>query len=69
MVDSKTQWPELEGVNDDEACEMIRKESDNTIEVIKLLENSFVTSDYRTNRVRVYYNKTTKLVVGVPSRG
>ena len=32
-------------------------------------ENSPTTRDYRTDRVRIFYNKTTNKVVGVPRRG
>ena len=34
-----------------------------------MLENSPTTRDYRTDRVRIFYNETTNKVVGVPRRG
>ncbi|UJR23214.1 hypothetical protein I4U23_026233 [Adineta vaga] len=56
MSSDKQSWPELIGKPVDEAIEIIKKENSN-LDVIKLKEGSPVTEDFRSNRVRVFFNK------------
>ncbi len=68
MEDGKTRWPELVGIDVDKAIELIQTENP-SLDVKKTQENSPVTRDFRPNRVRVFYNTSTNLVVGVPKTG
>jgi hypothetical protein len=61
-------WPELVGRNVDEAVQTLNS-LNLDLNVIKLKENSPTTRDYRTNRVRVFYNVETNLVVSAPHCG
>ena len=66
--DEKTSWPELIGVDVEKAVETIRTENGN-LNVQKLKDGSMCTMDYRTNRVRVFYNPQTNLVSNSPLIG
>ncbi len=64
----KTSWPELNGKNVDEAVQQIKEENPE-LKVFKVPLGSMVTMDYRTDRVRVYYDEATKLVQREPHCG
>jgi len=64
----KESWPELEGVNVDEAVNLITTENAQ-LKVFKVEEGSPVTRDYHLDRVRIYFNPETQLVVGIPRCG
>jgi hypothetical protein len=64
----KTSWPELEGVNVDQAVETIKAENP-ALTVLKNVEGGMITYDYRIERVRVFYNPQTNLVSGTPRVG
>ena len=64
----KTLWPQLVGMNIDEAMTVIKTQNP-SLSVIAVPENSMVTMDYRLDRVRVFYNKETNKVVYEPSTG
>lgn len=65
----KNQWPELVNTNSAEAAERIRQENPNITEVVILAEGSPTTRDFRLNRVRVFENTQTHLVVSAPHVG
>ena len=60
-------WPELTGVDVDEAVKVITKDCP-ACNVFQIPEGSPVTSDYRMDRVRVFFNGK-QVVVGIPSIG
>jgi len=64
----KTSWPELEGKNVDEAVKSISEENPE-LRIFKLEKGSFVTMDYSSDRVRVFYDPDTELVCGIPHCG
>ncbi len=64
----KTSWPELKNTNVDQAVEKIRSENEN-LTVHKIESGSMVTMDYRTDRVRVFYDPVTNLVSKTPKVG
>ena len=64
----KTLWPQLVGMNIDEAMTVIKTQNP-SLSVIAVPENSMVTMDYRLDRVRVFYNKETNKVVYEPRTG
>ncbi len=66
--EEKTFWPELNGTNIDEAVQTIKNENPR-LDVQKLPSGSMMTMDYRTDRVRVFYDDVTNLVKDVPSCG
>ena len=68
MESDKTSWPELEGMDVDQAVQLI-KEENTDLTVHKIEEGSMVTADYRTDRVRVFYNVDTNTVAGTPRIG
>ena len=57
MAHHKTSWPELKGKTGREAKHIIQEEYPN-LHVNIIPENSPVTRDYRTDRVRVFVNET-----------
>ena len=66
--DEKTSWPELNGKNVDEAVQAIKDENPELV-VLKVPVDSMVTMDYRTDRVRVFYDEATNLVKRIPHCG
>jgi len=68
MNQEKTSWPELEGKNVDEAAEIIKYENPE-LNVQKVPEGSFITYDYRIDRVRLFYNTETNVVAVTPNCG
>ncbi|KAL8148046.1 hypothetical protein AgCh_005402 [Apium graveolens] len=53
----KTTWPEVVGMTGEEAKKQIEEESPG-ISVHLIPQNSFVTMDYRTNRLRLYIDSS-----------
>jgi hypothetical protein len=67
MEEGKTSWPELVGKTGEEAKQVIQDQyPDFNIQIIP--ENSMVTMDYRTDRVRVFIN-ANGIVTGTPQVG
>ena len=62
-------WSNLRGVDVDVALERIRKSMPSHSEVVKVPTGSVVTMDYRTDRVRIWYDETTNLVTKIPMVG
>lgn len=60
-------WPEVVGMTGEEAKKQIEEESPG-ISVHIVPQNSFVTMDFRTNRVRVYVDSSGK-VANAPKVG
>ncbi|KAK1396850.1 putative Subtilisin inhibitor 1 [Heracleum sosnowskyi] len=58
----KTTWPEVVGMTGEEAKKQIEEESPGT-SVHLIPQNTFVTMDYRTNRVRLYIDSSGKVAV------
>ncbi|KAI4317971.1 hypothetical protein L6164_025791 [Bauhinia variegata] len=52
----KSSWPELVGINGGAAANIIEGENPN-VEATTLPEDSFVTDDFRCDRVRVFVDK------------
>ncbi len=55
------EWPNLVGIDADKAVETIKALHPN-LNAIKVPSGSMVTMDYRTDRVRVFYDSYTNLV-------
>jgi hypothetical protein len=68
MDNSKNSWPELLGRNIDEAVEIIKSENPN-LNVTKVPPGTMLTRDYRTDRVRVYYDPSNNNVNVIPRTG
>jgi len=64
----KSIWPELLGKNVENAVNLIKTEN-SYLEVIKVQKGSMVTMDYRLDRVRVFYDVESNLVVEIPRIG
>lgn len=56
----KTTWPELVGLTADEAEKKIKEERP-VVQVQVVPPNSFVTMDFRQNRVRLYVDSSGKV--------
>jgi hypothetical protein len=67
IENQKSRWPEVVGLNVDEAIEIIKRD-DPTLNVIKMEPGKFATRDYRFDRVFVYYDFETNLVKNTPGR-
>ncbi|KAI3938728.1 hypothetical protein MKW98_011880 [Papaver atlanticum] len=52
----KSSWPELVGCNGDTAAATIKRENDNIVNAIVVLEETSVTDDFRCDRVWVWVN-------------
>ncbi|CAF3787965.1 unnamed protein product [Rotaria sp. Silwood1] len=66
-VPEKSEWPELVGRNGQEAIRIIKKQT-GFKDVITVKEGSVMTTDYRTNRVRIFVDKRG-IVTRVPTVG
>ncbi|XP_045819795.1 subtilisin inhibitor CLSI-I-like [Trifolium pratense] len=58
---TKTSWPELVGATAEEAERKIKEEISGA-EVQVVPPDSFVTADYRTQRVRLYVDESNKVI-------
>jgi hypothetical protein len=58
---TKTSWPELVGVTAEEAERKIKEEKSGA-EIQVVPPDSFVTADYRTQRVRLYVDESNKVI-------
>ncbi|GAU34553.1 hypothetical protein TSUD_219370 [Trifolium subterraneum] len=63
----KKSWPELVGINGDAAVQIIRSEN-SSVSASTVPEDSFVTTDFRCDRVRVFVDKQD-IVTRVPNIG
>jgi hypothetical protein len=68
MDGSPQSFPDATGKNVDEAVKTIQ-DMYPSLKVEKIEEGRPVTRDFRMDRVRVFYDKNTNLVVGVPKKG
>lgn len=64
----KTSWPELKGKNVDEALQVIKDENPELV-VMKVPSGSMVTMDFRSDRVRIFYDEETNTVTRAPHCG
>jgi len=64
----KTRWTELHAAAVDTALLTIKEERPE-LTVVKVVQGSMVTMDYRLDRVRVFYNEDTGLVTATPRVG
>ena len=67
-VSRQSEWPAATGRAIDDVVQEI-KGANTGLTVVKVEEGSMVTMDFRQDRVRVYYNKETGIVVGTPKIG
>lgn len=67
MHAGKSSWPELVGINGDAAVQIVIRENPR-VKANTVAEGSFVTTDFRCDRVRVFVNKHN-VVTRVPSIG
>ncbi|MBC3839191.1 hypothetical protein GXW82_00230 [Streptacidiphilus sp. 4-A2] len=65
---SRTEWPELVGVDIDEAVSKILSERED-LQVQPVPATYAVTADYRTDRVRVRFDEATRTVSRTPCIG
>lgn len=63
----KCAWPECVGMNVFEAQKLIEKESPRT--PVLVMKGSATTTDWRGDRVRLFYDAATLTVVNVPEVG
>ena len=63
---SKTSWPELVGCNVDVAIAKIKACVPSNFNVFKIDKNAIMTTDYKTNRIRVHYDPLTNNVAVAP---
>lgn len=63
----KNVWPELLGKNGDRAIIIIEQEN-HAVTASLVPEGSFVTADFRCDRVRVWVNKKN-IIIRVPAIG
>lgn len=63
----KREWPELVGTDATEAKDSLEKETGLTVLLVKA--GSMVTMDFRTNRVRIWYDPASNKVVKAPKVG
>jgi hypothetical protein len=71
MTDSahgRTEWPELLGVDIDEAVQKLRA-AEPKLNVIPVESGSVVTANYRTDRVWLWFDKETRSVAHTPRIG
>ncbi len=71
MTDSahgRTEWPELLGVDIDEAVQKLRA-AEPKLNVIPVESGSVVTANYRTDRVWPWFDKETRSVAHTPRIG
>ncbi len=64
----REKWVELRETDVEEAMGKIKEERPE-LTVIKVLHGSMVTMDFRTDRVRVYYDKDSGRVTSAPKVG
>lgn len=64
----KSSWPELVGVTGDVAVKIIEKEN-RYVNAVIVEEGTFVTQDFRCDRVRVWVDKYTRIVITTPTIG
>ena len=62
------EWPHLKGVDANEAKNFI-EDHHRTLNVLLVPEGSATTKDFRPDRVRIFYDKDSNLVVTVPQIG
>ena len=65
--EAKTSWPEVVGMTGEQAKNIIEQETVGLLVVI-IPADSYVTTDYRLDRVRIFVN-TDGIVVGAPTLG
>ncbi|KAJ4840560.1 hypothetical protein Tsubulata_011028 [Turnera subulata] len=63
----KSSWPELQGARGEAAVKKIEKQNP-YVDAVIVPEGSFVTQDFRCDRVRVWVDKHG-IVIGVPHIG
>jgi hypothetical protein len=62
-------WPECKGRDGDVCCQLIEGYANDILGNCAVIpENSMVTEDFRTDRVRVFVD-VDNLVTGIPNRG
>ncbi|GFP85191.1 inhibitor of trypsin and hageman factor [Phtheirospermum japonicum] len=64
----KSSWPELVGVNGQVAAAVIEQQNPD-VDAIVLPVGSMVTTDLRSDRVRVYVDRHSGVVVRTPKVG
>ncbi|KAJ0809620.1 putative proteinase inhibitor I13, potato inhibitor I [Helianthus annuus] len=67
ICEGKSSWPELVGARGDLAAATIERENPR-VDAIVIREGSFVTADFRCDRVRVWVN-SNRVVVRPPVIG
>ena len=67
MPEGKTQWPELVDQNAEEAKAQLVKDTGCNVFLVEA--GSVVTMDFRQDRIRIFYDKTTGKVIRTPKIG
>ncbi len=67
----KKAWPELVGATYEHAVEVVQREAPDVTSTPRVKEGSFVTMDYRLDRVRIYVSaeEGVNRVIAPPRRG
>lgn len=58
----KTEWPEVVGLASEEAENKIKREAAAGTKIHVVPSNSFVTTDFRMDRVRIFIDSSGKVV-------
>ncbi|KAL4439013.1 hypothetical protein ABPG77_006950 [Micractinium sp. CCAP 211/92] len=69
QMTQKNTWPELVGRKAEDAKAALEAELPTGMRVFLVPQGSMVTMDFRTDRIRVFYNEQTRLVVAPPRVG
>lgn len=69
QMPEKNSWPELVGQKAEQAKAALEAEVPAGVRVFLIPQGSMVTMDFRTDRIRVFYDEQTGLVVTPPRVG
>ncbi|KAL4452642.1 hypothetical protein ABPG75_008304 [Micractinium tetrahymenae] len=69
QMTQKNSWPELVGQKAEEVKAALEAELPAGIRIFLVPQGSMVTMDFRTDRIRVFYDEGTQLVVTPPRIG
>eukprot|EP00816_Leptocylindrus_hargravesii_P005649 CAMPEP_0196802578 /NCGR_PEP_ID=MMETSP1362-20130617/2169_1 /TAXON_ID=163516 /ORGANISM="Leptocylindrus danicus, Strain CCMP1856" /LENGTH=147 /DNA_ID=CAMNT_0042173913 /DNA_START=65 /DNA_END=508 /DNA_ORIENTATION=- len=68
VVNSDGPWPELVGMDGEVARQQLLQDAADSLELVDIVADMFVTTDWQVNRVRLFVDGENK-IIEVPSRG
>mmetsp|Transcript_27365 Transcript_27365/g.40402 ORF Transcript_27365/g.40402 Transcript_27365/m.40402 type:complete len:131 (+) Transcript_27365:125-517(+) len=69
MSKDHNEWPECLGMDGDECCDLITKQSPDITKCYVLTEGSYTIKNYDLSRVWVFVEESTNMVTEIPGRG